>query len=62
MDDELDFEWTVDQILIARQKAFKHLGMEIDHNYPNRKLCEALGLPIDVFRPQRLIKWSEIAA
>lgn len=55
-------EWTVGQILFARQKAFEHLGMAIDHNYPNSKLCEALGLPVDVFRPQRLIKWANEAA
>lgn len=55
-------EWTVDQILCSRKKAFEHLGMAIDHNYPNSKLCEALGLVVDVFRPQRLIKWASETA
>lgn len=54
-------EYTTAELIAARIAVCEYLCVEHRHTISNTDLCELLHLPTDVFRPQRLIKWSNEA-
>ena len=59
MNSPLELHWSGQDLLNARQTAFRHLHLRMDHATPNRYLRERLGLPADALRAQRLIAWAK---